>query len=257
VTEYARFSFDLNGYIILQGVLSEAEVAELMRQVDDLRHCRPDELPEGVRCTTRTASDPTAYLDLTTSFGDCVCISDELRRLMNHPAVMPVLDAVMSRQIRLDQSYGFTFRKGTGGLDLHGGASPDAQGYDVSHGKIYSPHTVVGWALSDNDEGGGGFACVPGSHNSHLPKPSEISNKSGGRIELVRNPAVKAGDAVVFTENMIHGSLPWQHDHERIVLIYKYTHHNRIYARPRVPAAVIARMSPEHQQLLRLPWHEE
>jgi hypothetical protein len=30
----------------------------------------------------------------------------------------------------------------------------------------------------------------------------------------------------------------------------------RIYARPRVPASVIDRMSAAHQQLLRLPWHE-
>lgn len=256
MNDYDRFSFDVNGYFILRDVLSAAEVAELLRQIEALRVLPAGELPEGVRCTTRTTTDPTAYLDLTTSFGECVCISDEFRALMDHPAVLPVLDAVMSRAIRLDQSYGFTFRKGTGGLDFHGGASPDAQGYDVARERLFSPHTVVGWALSDNDEGGGGFACVPGSHNSHFPKPAEITNKPEGRLDLVRNPAVKAGDAVVFTENLIHGTMPWQHEHERVVLIYKYTHHNRIYARPRVPPSVIERMSPAHQQLLRLPWHE-
>jgi ectoine hydroxylase-related dioxygenase (phytanoyl-CoA dioxygenase family) len=34
---------------------------------------------------------------------------------------------------------------------------------------------------------------------------------------------VEAGDAVIFTEALIHGTIPWTADHERLVLLYKYS----------------------------------
>ena len=36
-------------------------------------------------------------------------------------------------------------------------------------------------------------------------------------------PEVEAGDALIFTEALIHGTLAWTADHERKALLYKYS----------------------------------
>jgi ectoine hydroxylase-related dioxygenase (phytanoyl-CoA dioxygenase family) len=39
----------------------------------------------------------------------------------------------------------------------------------------------------------------------------------------VVQPAIEAGDVVIFTEALVHGTAPWTADHERLVLLYKYS----------------------------------
>lgn len=39
----------------------------------------------------------------------------------------------------------------------------------------------------------------------------------------VVQPAVEAGDVIIFTESTIHGTLPWQADHERRTFLFKYS----------------------------------
>jgi ectoine hydroxylase-related dioxygenase (phytanoyl-CoA dioxygenase family) len=39
----------------------------------------------------------------------------------------------------------------------------------------------------------------------------------------VRQPAARAGDVLIFTEALVHGTMPWKADHERRALLYKYS----------------------------------
>jgi ectoine hydroxylase-related dioxygenase (phytanoyl-CoA dioxygenase family) len=39
----------------------------------------------------------------------------------------------------------------------------------------------------------------------------------------VTQPPVEAGDALIFTEALIHGTMPWTSSHERRALLYKYS----------------------------------
>ena len=39
----------------------------------------------------------------------------------------------------------------------------------------------------------------------------------------VFQPEVEAGDALIFTEALVHGTMPWTADHERKALLYKYS----------------------------------
>ena len=36
-------------------------------------------------------------------------------------------------------------------------------------------------------------------------------------------PEVEAGDALIFTEALVHGTMPWEGDHERRAFLYKYS----------------------------------
>ena len=58
------------------------------------------------------------------------------------------------------------------------------------------------------------------------PPPGVFTQKNDFESELgfpVHNPAVKAGDLVIFNEATLHGTLPWRNtDHETRRLLYRY-----------------------------------
>jgi ectoine hydroxylase-related dioxygenase (phytanoyl-CoA dioxygenase family) len=41
--------------------------------------------------------------------------------------------------------------------------------------------------------------------------------------EYVVQPPVEAGDALIFTEALVHGTMPWHGSHERRALLYKFS----------------------------------
>ena len=65
---------------------------------------------------------------------------------------------------------------------------------------------------------------MPGSHKSNfLDKlPPEVRNYERP-APYVLQPAVAAGDVLIFTEALVHGTMPWTAKHERRALLYKYS----------------------------------
>jgi ectoine hydroxylase-related dioxygenase (phytanoyl-CoA dioxygenase family) len=74
------------------------------------------------------------------------------------------------------------------------------------------------YALEDVELGDGGFVGVLGSHKANINtyKPPLDS-------PLVFNPMLKAGDMLIFTESLVHGTLRWNSDKRRRSLLYKYS----------------------------------
>ena len=72
-------------------------------------------------------------------------------------------------------------------------------------------------------------ACVhsstAGSHKANYPVPSDIvQSASHGPVSPVVNPAMKAGDLLIFTEATLHCTLPWSNPHhETRRLLYRYS----------------------------------
>ena len=66
--------------------------------------------------------------------------------------------------------------------------------------------------------------CVPGSHKSnflqHMPRDVARFERDA---DWVVQPAMAAGDVLIFTEALIHGTAEWTADHERRTLLYKYS----------------------------------
>ncbi len=84
--------------------------------------------------------------------------------------------------------------------------------------------TVVTFFLTHANVGDGGFACIPGSHKSNFVDnvPADV-RMFERRPHYVTQPAVESGDALIFTEALIHGTMPWTADHERRALLYKFS----------------------------------
>ena len=79
---------------------------------------------------------------------------------------------------------------------------------------------------------GGGFGCLPGSHRTAQLVPDSWVQLSGsdGVHPLVQRVAVRAGSAIVFTEALIHATLPWTAPAPRTTVFFKYCRQDEWYS---------------------------
>ncbi|MCE2461800.1 MAG: phytanoyl-CoA dioxygenase family protein [Pseudomonadales bacterium] len=92
--------------------------------------------------------------------------------------------------------------------------------------------SVATWNLTEVGPGDGGFVCVPGSHKSNFLQhmPRDVARFERGEDWVVQ-PSMAAGDVLIFTEALIHGTAAWTADHERRTLLYKYSPPHSTWAR--------------------------
>ena len=207
MTAEERFLFDLEGYLVLRQVLGAAEVAALNAIAD-------------TRAPALSAVHAYDRVFRASAWGP------PYRALIDHPRIVPYLVALVGTRFRLDHDYCIFTLTGGRGPDMHGGTSeenPD-HWYAYRDGVMRSGLTVVTYCLTAAAPGDGGFCCIPGSHKSHfvasLPEDVRAYRR---RPHYVVQPALEPGDAVIFTEALVHGTAPWTARHERRALLYKYS----------------------------------
>ena len=207
MTAEEQFLFDLEGYLVIRQVLSAAEVAALNAIAD-------------TRAPALSEARPYDRVFRASAWGP------PYQALIDHPRIVPYLVALVGTRFRLDHDYCiFTVTGGTG-PDLHGGASdqnPD-HWYAYRDGVMRNGLTVVTYGLTRANRGDGGFCCIPGSHKSNFVAglPEDVRTHQR-RPHYVVQPPLEAGDAVIFTEALVHGTAPWTATHERRALLYKYS----------------------------------
>jgi len=209
VDDTERYLFDLNGYLAVPEALTSTTVARLNMIMD-------------ARIAADVPSDATTW-----RFGGLLDWGAEVRALIDHEPIVPYLAELLGSDFRLDHDYADLIRRGKGpiGTKLHGGAAPyDAgQAYTFTGGSPRSGLMVVAYNLCDVDPGDGGFGCVPGSHKANLPFPDAWKElEEDTPPDLVKPVTGPAGTAILFTEAMTHGTLPWHGAGERRTLFFKY-----------------------------------
>ena len=204
-----RYLFDLQGYLTVPGAIPPELLERLNHQLD-----------LGIQQET----EPEMR---THRFGSLLERDAAFRELIDLPSVVDVLTDILGPDFRLDHTYADVIRSGDGpiGTVLHGGAVPfrSSEYYTVTtSGQIRSGLVAVGFNLRDVGPDDGGFACVPGSHKSAFAFPQDWKQLS----ELhpcVRRVTGPAGTAVIFTEALVHGTLPWRGADERRTAFFKYS----------------------------------
>lgn len=83
--------------------------------------------------------------------------------------------------------------------------------------------------LLTTPKGRGGFCAIAGSDKSNFSCPRSISLLESD-TSVVSNPGAKAGDVIVFTEALAHGTLPWRNDRDRRVALYRFAAKTTQYA---------------------------
>jgi hypothetical protein len=219
-----KFLWDLQGYLVVRGVLSREEVAELNAAVDAKRHLA---VPDGARgigdSTTLTGTRAREILGGALEWEHPWC--DPFRRLLADARLRPHYNSILGPGWRLDHDVAcFIANQGAEGLRLHGAARQTfgPAFYAYNNGRMWSGMISVEYALTPAAEGDGGFCVIPGSHKANLPVPGDVLTWEAHR-DVVRKVPVDAGDVVIFSEAVVHGTLPWTAGHERRALLYRYS----------------------------------
>jgi hypothetical protein len=216
MTDQERYLFDIQGFLTIPDALSP-ELLRLLNAILDERiaaEMKPDET--------------------THRFGNLLSWGAPFRHLIDNARVLPYLESICGEQVRLDHVYCDVIRppsngdavRGPIGTTLHGGGTPwdFGQYYAVRAGRIRCGLVVAAYNLADVAPNDGGFGCVPGSHKAEFPFPNEWRELATAP-EFVRRVTGPAGTAVVFTEALTHGTLPWRGAGERRTVFFKYNPH--------------------------------
>jgi hypothetical protein len=207
-----RYLFDLQGWITISDALDRDRLAALNATFDE-------------HVAAAVAPDASSW-----RFGDVIEWGPDWLNLIDNERVIPTLEAILGTGYRLDHDYADLIRRGKGpiGTRLHGGATPfDAgQSYAVHDGQVRSGLVVVAFNLCDVHPGDGGFAGVAGSHKANFALPEEWKELEVDPPRSFVTPVTgPAGTAIVFTEAMSHGTLPWRGTGERRTVFLKYNPH--------------------------------
>ena len=234
MTETEMYLFDLRGYLVVKGALTQEQVADLSERLE--RHRSEGRRLFGSDRTRYPAGESAAF-----SGKSLIEWGGAYVDLIDLPAVAPYLEMLLGRNYRLDHDYiKIDSAANPGKLYLHGGGqgaggATDLVGptdggqcyYRYNNGRFYNGLVAVGFELDTVPPGAGGFACVPGSHkvNFELPSDWKLSETQAEIPECVDRVEAQAGNAIIFTEACAHGTVPWQGDGERRTIFYKYCPH--------------------------------
>ena len=216
MTEDERYLFDLNGFLIVRGVLTTDEVAEANLAIDRHAHEmveRSDTDLRNAKKGTRFSGQGPGRMDL----GRCLEWGEKdsrvFKSILAHPRLVPLFHGILGKGYRMDHlPMILAQNKGSEGFHLHGGTIDCSSGnynphiaYHYQHGTIRSSLLGCNVILRDHNPGDGGFCVVPGSHKSNFKMPKGMVD--GEKYEeFVIQPATKAGDVILFSEGTVHGA---------------------------------------------------
>ena len=234
-----KYLFDLQGFIAVENALSHEQLAELNRILDE--HIAAE-----------------CELDMRTHrFGKLLDWGPAYRALIDNPAVAIYLEQIIDPQFRLDHVYLDIIRSGTSpiGASLHGGGAPfnPSQYYRFANGRMHNGLTVVAYNLADVGPEDGGFGCVPGSHKSNYRFPGEWKSMDEAIQPCVQRVTGPAGTAVIFTEALTHGALPWRGAGERRTVFFKYSPHPVSWSAGYFDDGVYEGLSERQRDILEAP----
>ena len=227
LTEEQRYLFDTFGYLILPNILTPEQVDELrgtIRQATE--QFDPVEQQEGPLHWSRVWRDLLDLPNLSPILEDL--IGDHARRHARERAKKPSLPTFRIDHINIHTHV----KKGFPGAALHGGwlGTGGCQFFDFREGQFYNGLLAVSFELFDTHPNDGGFACIPGSHKSNVRLPGTWRDVSKEIAKCVKRIPAKPGDAIVFTEALTHGTLPWNADEPRQTVFYKFSPHGTTWS---------------------------
>ena len=194
MTDSDLYTFDTNGYLVVEDALNSAEITAISEALDREWTTRRD--------TFYTRSDNTwqsvRVMEVETAFDDLVI----------HPSVFELLKGIMSDDIAFSE---LSVILKAPGADSHARWHKDVdyQGAPMSQSLLLISCIYY---LSDVMADSACFAVVPGSHrfNRSLPAVDHV-NDMPGHIPLTG----KAGTAILFHGNLWHAAYPSRSDQAR------------------------------------------
>ncbi|NDV00178.1 phytanoyl-CoA dioxygenase family protein [Pseudoroseicyclus tamaricis] len=255
------YLFDLQGYLILRGALSGEELAEANRDYDTLQRDRAH--PGG----PVVVSDPGRQEGLM--FQQLYEMGGVWERMLDHPSWFDHCLHYIGTDdpdnfdghhgpAFIDECFG-TIRGPGGAQRLHSGGEKGTirTQYRYHAGKFHCGQVNVLIALNDIGPGDGATVVVPGSHKSNLRHPQTVPRERYGEELSADDTAggieahLKAGDALLFVDAIMHGSARRTNEGERRVCVYRYGPSWGYFRHKWRPSdGLMARLSPDRRKLV-------
>lgn len=231
-TDRERFFFDLNGYVVVRSALSPAEVAACNASLDSLQ-----DLAKGAWAGWVHGHDygGNEGLNLQQIYECGAC----WERLIDHPSYIAKVKEFVGGAGTFDDLHGPLFidenfasiRQHGQAIGLHSGGHQAVQRcqYRYHNGAFSCGQVNVLIAYRDIGPGDGATMVVPASHKANFPHPdTERARMTGGLTRSVDDMEgaievhLRAGDALLFVDAIMHGSAARTKDGQRRISVFRY-----------------------------------
>ena len=209
-----KYLFDLQGYLVLEQAVPTSVVQACNVALDRFEQMPESDYPAPVT-SGQERSEENLYISNIVE-GD-----DAFLDLMDLPVVLEAVETITGGPYRLNHTY--TISRWGGGftsLHMHGTPIIPKCQYHCRNGQMVSTLTKVVFPMLDCEAEDGCFAVIPGAHKSNFIRP--WGNHPDENPPLTPVPA-KAGDAIIFTEALTHGSTVNTSGHPRRSLYFCYS----------------------------------
>ena len=220
------FLFDLRGYLVVEQAIDADHVADLNAGFDAFPDLEPGAW-WGNSQRLNFAPDTLGY-----ELHNCVEAGEPFERLIDHPSWVDHArhyageEGTYVEGLFLDETVA-SKRPSGGHHPVHSGGFRGALrgAYHYANGVFRCGQLNVLLALTDVGPGDGATMVVPGSHKSNLPHPNEGDYAAMDTMDALEGAVevhLRAGDALLFSDGLMHGAASNVNGRERRVVIYRY-----------------------------------
>ena len=215
-----RFLFDLQGFLLLRGVLGAEECAaylEKLRQSESREYA--DEWQEGLGAGKSGRPTKETNFVHQLRLNGLPRLDPLFDKLIDHPRILPYLREFVG-DAQLINTWSISKEKGCEQGGWHRGVPTDD--YSYNNGRMRTTMFNVVFFLTDNGAEDGCIVALPGAHKSNF----DLQWRQYKGLDLPGAVAVTggAGDVFIFSETVIHNGLPKTTDGVRTNLYYNYVH---------------------------------
>jgi len=255
------YLFDLYGYRVLRGALSRDQVSAINDWINSQPPAKPGEWLGNVHVHSYQGHDGTNYQNVVEG-------GPVFEELIDHPSWIGDV-----RRYICNDCHGLSINENFLNVRESGGFIGIHSGGHVAGFQAVTHHHTGAWmvgqinilmALTDIGPGDGPTTVVPGSHKSHQIHPALLAEGTraghkqsynddvvAGQQLAMHEVYLKAGDALMFTDGICHGSAARTNPGQRRVVIYRYSPHILM---PRfnyiASAALLSRLTPARREIL-------
>ena len=219
------YQFDLQGFLIRPRALSTHQLEALNEAFDRFPNIAAG---EWVGNSQRRDYTPDTGYELH----NCLEFDQAFDALIDHPGWIAHARRYAGEAtsytegVFIDECIA-TIRTAGGHHPVHSGGYNAAMRnqYRYEHGVFRCGQLNVLVALRDVNEGDGPTMVIPGSHKSNFPHPLAGDYAKGDRMDSLPGavPAyLKAGDALIFVDSLMHGAASRTNPGERRIVILRY-----------------------------------
>ncbi len=268
MNEIEKYEFDRVGYLVIPGLLQPSEVQALSAASDALEDLAADLLERPADKVSawgpvyrhdaargyyvQGAREPGKTMIIEDFFN----VDDAFDMLVDHAPTMQYISAIVQERPTINNSeLRIRYPGNQTGTHL-GGPVVSKYRYSYTARGISCMMVRMIYFVHDVGPGQGEFCVVPATHKSNMASPYEGSDPDlePGMLGL----PVKAGDAILFTENLRHGGLTNRSQQTRKTLHVGYGPYwmksqniATMDEEPYILPATFARYTPEQRLMFR------